>query len=271
MGFSKFRQHLPWSSRDSHGESAQPKENLSQVEPNSPGQTQINERANKVDIAASVGTVQSQGSATQIHRNPKKLQRSPSSQPVNSFPSPSFNDPYMYANYHQGPPFPPTGNPPYMGNTPPQYQPAFSPPPVRSGHMSPPQEYPPPQQYPPPMLVREPPTSVMEEVKRWPKYPMPVPPMPSPFQISQGYIMPPWTPNRPALDAWDTRGSSAVPTYELPPPDLMDYDMSFLIAFRMLPEWTKRMEDRHWEQVRRMRNDYLRAQWGQERESCVIM
>lgn len=72
--------------------------------------------------------------------------------------------------------------------------------------------------------------------------------------------MPPWTANRPALVAWDTKGSSVVPTHELPPSDLIDYDMSFLIAFRMLPEWTKRMEDRHWEQVRRMRNEYHEAQ-----------
>lgn len=124
----------------------------------------------------------------------------------------------------------------------------------------PPQQYPSPQQQPPRMLVREPPTAVMEEVKPWPKHPMHVPPMPSPFEVSQGDIMPPWTANRPALVAWDTKGSSVVPTYELPPQDLMDYDMSFLVAFRMLPAWTKRLEDRHWEQVRCMRNDNHKAQ-----------
>lgn len=82
----------------------------------------------------------------------------------------------------------------------------------------------------------------------------------SPFEVSQGDIMPPWTANRPALVAWDTKGSSVVPTYELPPQDLMDYDMSFLIAFRMLPAWMKRLEDRYWEQVRCMRNDNHKAQ-----------
>ncbi|KAL8775243.1 MAG: hypothetical protein Q9209_000249 [Squamulea sp. 1 TL-2023] len=270
MGFSKFRQHFPWSSRDSQEQPPQP--NSLDSKPQSPPQAVNVESPNNDRLAANPNPTQSQGSANQAHRNPKKLQRSPSSQQMNPYPSPGFHDSRMYANHQQGPPFQPMGDRPYMGNTPPQNQSAFSPPPMHPGYMSPqPQHYSLPQQQLFPAPVTEPPTTAMEEIKRWPKHAMPVPPMPSPYQISQGYLMPPWTPSQPAIGCWDSRSCLAVPTYELPPPDLMDYDMSYLIAFRMLQEWSKYREDRHWEEVRRMRNDYLRKQWGQERDSCTIM
>ncbi|KAL8781230.1 MAG: hypothetical protein Q9213_006083 [Squamulea squamosa] len=270
MGFSKFRQHLPWSSQDSREQP--PQQNPLDRKPQSPPQAVNIESPNNGHSAASFNSIMSQESAKQAHRSPKKLQRSPSSQHMNPYPSPSSHDPRMYANHQRGPPFQPIGNRPYMGTAPPQDYPAFSPPRMHPGYMSlQPHHYSIPQQQFPPVPVVEPPTTIMENMRRRPKYPMPVPPMPSPFQISQGYIMPPWTPNRPALDSLDSRKSSVVPTYELPPPDLMDYDMSFLIAFRMLGEWTKWNEDRHWEEVRRTRNQYLTEQWEEDRETCTVM
>lgn len=64
---------------------------------------------------------------------------------------------------------------------------------------------------------------------------------------------------------------AAVPPYELPPGDLMDYDMSYIISVRMLPEWNKNMEDMHWDQVRRERNAALRWELGEDRDECTIM
>ena len=64
---------------------------------------------------------------------------------------------------------------------------------------------------------------------------------------------------------------AAVPLYELPPADLMDYGMSYIISVRMLPEWNRNMEDRHWDQVRRERNAALKRELGEDRDECTIM
>ncbi|KAL8681574.1 MAG: hypothetical protein Q9186_002314 [Xanthomendoza sp. 1 TL-2023] len=267
---------MPWSSRGSPDEVVQPKE--ASVDGNLQNLNKA-VRADNIGSTKSPGMTQSRGDTNQAQRNPKKLQRSPSRQQMNpcSFPGSSVH--YMYPEYHQGPPLQYAGHQPsYMGNAPVHYQPAYSPPPGASGYLNPAQQYPPQQQYPsaqqypPPTLgPLEPPTPIMESLSRRPKYPMPVPLMPTVFQISQGQIMPPWTPSQPAVNSFDTRTGLAVPVYELPPPDLMDYNMSYMIAFRMLPEWTKYKEDTHWEQVRRMRNNYLREQWEGERETCTVM
>ena len=62
-----------------------------------------------------------------------------------------------------------------------------------------------------------------------------------------------------------------MPLYELPPPDLMDYDMGWMIAIRMLPEWDKYKEDKHWNHVRRERNAALRRELGGHRDICTVM
>lgn len=62
-----------------------------------------------------------------------------------------------------------------------------------------------------------------------------------------------------------------MPLYELPPPDLMDYDMSYIVSVRMLPEWDKETEDRHWNEVRRGRSAVLRRELGEDRVECTIM
>lgn len=135
MGFSKVRQHLPWSSRHSRADLARPEENCFHMELSSPARTRREDRASKVDVTARVSTAQSQGSAIQAHHSPKKLQPSPSSQPVNSLPSPVFSNPYMYANCQQLP-------------SPPVFELALIP--VRV----PPRQYPASQQHPPRILPR---------------------------------------------------------------------------------------------------------------------
>ncbi|KAL8799194.1 MAG: hypothetical protein Q9200_007601 [Gallowayella weberi] len=269
---------MPWSPRGFSRELVQSKEASVDGKPQSLNGAVSSVSANSIGYTESPDMTQSQRDSNQALRNPKKLQRSPSRQQMNPYSIPGSSNPYMYPNYHHGPPLQYAGHQSFMGNAPAQYQPAFSSSPWAPGYVNPPpQQYPPQQQYPsaqhypPPILVQEPPTPVMGSLSRRPKYPMPVPLMPTAFQISQGLITPPWTPNQPAVDIYDSRTNLAVPVYELPPPDLMDYDMSYLIAFRMLPEWTKNSEDKHWEQVRRMRNDYLREQWGEERETCTVM
>ena len=62
-----------------------------------------------------------------------------------------------------------------------------------------------------------------------------------------------------------------MPLYELPPPDLMDYDMGRMIAIRMLPEWDKYKEDKHWNHVRRERNAALRRELGGDKHICTVM
>ena len=62
-----------------------------------------------------------------------------------------------------------------------------------------------------------------------------------------------------------------MPIYELPPPDSMDYDMTYMIAVRRQPQWNKGREDGHWERVRRERNAACRRDMGEERDDCTIM
>lgn len=69
----------------------------------------------------------------------------------------------------------------------------------------------------------------------------------------------------------DSRGRRAVPMYEMPPPDLMDYDMSWMLGVRLLPEWHKYLEDKHWEEVRRMRNSAAMHEIREDRDDCTIM
>ena len=81
----------------------------------------------------------------------------------------------------------------------------------------------------------------------------------------------PRTPSQLTLDPWDSRAGKAIPTYELPSPDLMDRDMMCMIAVRIQPGWNKGREDRHWEQVRRERNAAWRRERSGDRDECTIM
>ena len=125
-----------------------------------------------------------------------------------------------------------------------------------------------------PTYIRpQPLTTILQELRHFPKAPMPVPPFPPPFPSSpyQQRIATPWTPNQPPLDWPDSRRNHAVPLYELPPPDLMEYVMGYMIAIRMLPEWNKGKEDGHWDQVRRERSAAMRLELSEDRDLCTIM
>ena len=63
----------------------------------------------------------------------------------------------------------------------------------------------------------------------------------------------------------------AVPLYELPPPDLMDYEMSYMIGVRMRPEWNRLMEDRFWDRVRKERSKVMRREMGEDGGLGVVM
>ncbi|KAI4196346.1 MAG: hypothetical protein LQ350_006597 [Teloschistes chrysophthalmus] len=191
-----------------------------------------------------------------VEQHPKKLQRPPPQYHNGPYMYPGPNQGSMYPQQYPGPPamngwggqHPPQG--------PPQFQHPIAPFPPQPGYMGPPQQY-----AGPPFLRAEPPTETLKSLRKWPKRPTMVPP----------YGAPCWLPNQPALDSMDSRVNKTVPMYEMPPPDLMDYDMSWMLSVRMLTEWNKRMEDIHWEEVRRMRNAAVRREINGDKDECIII
>ena len=195
---------------------------------------------------------------------PKELQRSPQSQSSDSTTPGGFRNSGMDPKQLYGQPSPTTGNghphapaPPQYHQSPPPYYPAPAPFPTSPSYFPPHPGYIlPQQQLPQPMLPHpDPPTSVMQDVL----YHRSVEPMPPP---------PPntiWTPHRADEGAW-----GAVPMYELPPPDLTDYDMSILVAVRTLPISDINKEREHWNEVRRNRHAAVRGDVGQ-RDNCRVM
>ncbi|MCJ1275051.1 hypothetical protein MMC21_002851 [Puttea exsequens] len=49
----------------------------------------------------------------------------------------------------------------------------------------------------------------------------------------------PWKPSQNGALSDRNRNGNAVPLYEVPPPDLMDYDVSQMITVRMQPDWNR--------------------------------
>ncbi|KAL8946621.1 MAG: hypothetical protein Q9222_007012 [Ikaeria aurantiellina] len=124
------------------------------------------------------------------HRIPrKKLQRDPTKQEA-PYPSPGYFPPNQPPGYQHGPPSY-NGSPPFQNQAP--HSPYAAQP--GPGYMSPQQQYPPqngymsPQQhYPPPQMVRwDSPTPALGLLRKLPKQQMPVPPMPNPYQMAQGW------------------------------------------------------------------------------------
>ncbi|KAL9583615.1 MAG: hypothetical protein Q9212_002611 [Teloschistes hypoglaucus] len=197
----------------------------------------------------------SQKESKAVEQHPKKLQRPPPQYHNGPYMYPGPNQGSMYPHQYQGPPVMNGWGGQHPPQGPPHFQPPIAPFPPQPGYMGPP------QQYAAPFLRAEPPTETLESLRKWPARPIMVPP----------YGAPCWLPSQPALDYWDSRGYKTVPMYEMPPPDLMDYDMSWMLGVRMLPEWNKRMEDTHWEQVRRMRNAAVMREIKEDRDECIIM
>ncbi|KAL8685315.1 MAG: hypothetical protein Q9218_007841, partial [Villophora microphyllina] len=240
MRFAKFRERFTHSHKD---------------DPRNEAPHEQDHQGDQARPTGSPSFAQPQQDPKSVQHSPKKLQRPP----PQYYNGPNMYPPPNQANMYPGPQIaPPVMNAwggEYSPNSPPQWQPSFAPFPRQPGYVDPPQQYP---AYPP--LRAEPPTPTLELMRQWPARPTIVPP----------YSAPCWLPSQPAVDSMDSRGVRAVPMYEMPPSDLMDYDMSWMLGVRMLPEWNKYKEDEHWEQVRRMRNAAAMRQMRGDSDSCII-
>ena len=269
MVFSRLRQNRSWSSRNCPDELAQLRDKFPTEKPEKLDQALKDANGNYLEAVQSLHATRIQTSSSPMQQHtPNKLRKPEQRQHINPYPNMGFSAADKHP-YHQLMPFHADNwNDQYTGHPSPQYQSVVAP-------FPPHPQYPgPPQQYTAPTYIRpQPLTPVLQELRHFPNAPMPVPPFPSTFPSSpyQQQLATPWTPHQPALDWGDSRVNDAVPLYELPPPDLMEYDMGYMIAIRMLPEWSKYKEDRHWNHVRRERNAALRRELGEDRDFCTVM
>ena len=252
MPFSRLRQHLPWSYHNDPDKLARLGREFPDEDPEKLDQALKDAKGNYIEAVRLIYASQGQGNASSSPKSnaPRRLQKPAHRQSVNSNSGVVPND--AFVNLYQQQP----------GLTPAQYPTAFEPPPPQLGYFSPQQHHAAPQYVHPGSS-----SPVPQMMPQWTNAPTPL----SPFSPIPQQPTFPWTPSRPALDTWDSRVAKAVPIYELPPPDLMDYDMTYMIAVRRQPEWNKGREDRHWEQVRRERNAAWRRERGEDRDECTIM
>ncbi|KAI4161910.1 MAG: hypothetical protein LQ342_004476 [Letrouitia transgressa] len=194
----------------------------------------------------------------------------PYQQPGPSFPSGWNGPPLLHPTgftHQQHPPSPFQEQQHYPPSPPFHTHPQNTPPPPYAQQPSPDQPYsqsPPILQAPNPLPRHDPPTRVIHHLqgtlKYWPTAPLPPPP-PSV-----------WTPYEPPGTYGPFQGRSVVPQYMLPPPDLRDYDMSWLCAIRCLPAWTRSVEEEHWNQVRRNRNLIAMGMPAEQgKDECCLM
>ncbi|KAL9034612.1 MAG: hypothetical protein Q9214_006968 [Letrouitia sp. 1 TL-2023] len=272
MGFS-----LPWSSRKTDSNTTPASNHEQSKEP--------------TQAPASVTSIGCRPDSS-MHQ-PKKLQRPGLDDRANSAPPNLAYPPPYQQPYQQPEPSSPTGwngplphhpavfapqqhsysPPPFQGQQPYPPSPPFhthpqnTPPPPYAQQPSPYQPYP---QSPPiletlnPLPRHDPPTPIIHHLqgtlKYWPTAPLPPPPQSV------------WTPYEPPGTYGPYQDRNVVPQYMLPPPDLRDYDMSWLCAIRCLPAWTRSVEEQHWNQVRRNRNLItmgMRPEQG--RDECCLM
>ena len=268
MPFSRLRQHLPWSYRNDPEKLARLEREFPDEDPEKLEQALQDARGNYIEAVRLINASWTQGntSISPTPSAPRRLQKSANRQFVDS--SSELVPSNAFVNVYQQP-TPPFANVQFgqqSGHAPAEYPTAFAPPPPPLGYFSPVQHYAAPQYLHP---VYSPPIPQM--MPQWTNTLTPL----SPFPLIPQQPMFPWIPSQPALMAGDSRVRNAVPVYELPPPDLMDYDMTCMIAVRRQPEWDKGREDRHWEQVRRERNAAWRRQMGQDRgedrNECMMM
>lgn len=268
MPFSRLRQHLPWSYRNDPEKLARLGREFPDEDPEKLEQALQDARGNYIEAARLINASWAQGNASTSPTTnaPRRLQKSTHRQLVN-FSSDLVPNHTSLDLYQQ--PAPPFANVQFgqqPGHAPAQYPSAFAPPPPPLGYFSPQQHYVAVQYvqpgYSPP---------IPQMMPHGTNAPMPLSPVPA---VPQQPMLP-WTPSQPALMFGDSRVRNAVPVYELPPPDLMDYDMSYMMAVRRQPEWNKGREDRHWEQVRHERNAAWRPEIGEgrgeDRDECTIM
>ena len=234
MVFSRLRQTPSWSSQNCPEELARLRDAFPDEKPERLDQVLKGAKGNYLESVQSLDATHDQARTGSVHQHrPRKLHRPAQILHANLYPITGHCHATMHP-HHQFTPFPASErNNQYTGHAPPQYQSVIAPLPTSPGDVHSP------HQNPTPQYVRSHPLpTIPQDPRHLPDVPMPVPPFPSTLQPSpypqQSISL--WTPYQPALDRLDSRGMNAVPLYELPPPDLMDYDMSYMIAMRILLE-----------------------------------
>ena len=264
MPFSRLRQHLPWSYRNDPEQLARLGQEFPDEDPDKLDQALKDAKGKYIEAVRLIYASQAQSNASTSPKPnaPRRLQKPAHRQSVNSNSEFVANDAFVNQYQQPAPPFANMQFGQLPGHAPAQYPSAFEPPPPQLGYFSPQQHYAAPQ------YVHSGSSSpVPQMMPQWTNAPMPLSPFPP---ISQQPMFP-WTPSQPALSFGDTRARKSVPIYELPPPDLMDYDMTSMIAVRRQPEWNKGREDAHWERVRREKNAAWRRDMGEDRDDCTVM
>jgi len=234
MPFSRLRQYLPGSSRNDQEKLAQFKEMFPGEDLENLDQALKHARGNPFEAARIINSSQAQSSVSLVQLGPKKLRKPAQQEYANSHPDFALDGARMHPHRQPAPPFQGNRFEQYSGYAPPQYQSTFAPSPPHPGYMSPQ------PQYPGPIHAQSgSPTPTPQSLNQWANPPMATLPFPPHLQASPQQPMYPWTPNQPPVDTMDSRTQLAVPLYELPPADLMDYDMTYMISVRMQPEWNK--------------------------------
>ena len=247
MPFTRLRQHVPWSYRNDPEKLARLGREFPDEDPEKLDQALKDARGNYIEAVRLINAswAQDNTSTSPTPSTPRRLQKSAHRQLV-SFSSDLIpNDTSLNLYQQPAPPFANVQFGQQPGHAPAEYPTAFEPPPPPLGYFSPQQHYAAPQYVHPRYS-----SPIPQIMPQWTSAPTPF----SPFPPISPQPMFPWTPNQPTVISGDSRARNAVPVYELPPPDLMDYDMTYMISVRRQPEWDKGREDRHWEQVRRERN-----------------
>lgn len=150
-----------------------------------------NAKGNYLEAVKELDTTQTQTVINPIQQpTPRKLKRRPQQQYTGYYSALGLRDANINSN-HQLAPVPYHWNNSQPHHTPPQYQ---------SGYMGPPQHH------PIPTYVRsEPLTPVLQNLRQRPNVLIPVPPLPTAFQLSQQQFIPPWTPYQPVAGWGDPR------------------------------------------------------------------
>ena len=256
--FSQLRQILSWSSRNRPETLVLLRENFPHEKFEKLNQALKKGKGDYLEAVQDLNTMPIQRSVSPMQQSiPKKLKRPSQRQYTGCHPSLGLHGANMHPNHHHTPALSNHWNNNHSDHAYHQDQPVY---------MGLPQHYPSPT-----YVGSEPLTPILQNLEQRPNVLISVPSLRSAFQLLQQQFIYPWTPYQPAAPWGDNRAMVAVPLYELPLADLMDYDMSCIISVRMLPEWNKNMEDRHWDQVRRERNDALRKYMGEDRDVCTIM
>lgn len=185
MVFSRLRQNLSWSSRNSPETLVQLRENFPHEEFEKLNQALKKAKGNYLEAVQNLNAMQTQTSISPMQSpTPRKLKRPSQRQYTGYDPNFGLHDANLHPN-HQLTPVPSN----HWNNNHPNHA-YYQDQPVYMGS---------PQHYPSPTFVRsEPLTPILQNLRQRPNVLIPVPPLPSAFQVSQQQFVSPWTPYQPA-------------------------------------------------------------------------